>query len=73
MATSARINGNTSHGLAVIAVRVLNDPPMTWVAAEVDPPAQADSLVLAPVLLSLTAPNLVFAPGRRPEPCPNKC
>jgi hypothetical protein len=31
-----RINHNTSHDLAVIAVRVLDDARMTWVAAEVD-------------------------------------
>ena len=36
MASSARINRNTSHDLAVIAVRVLDDAHMTWVAAEVD-------------------------------------
>jgi hypothetical protein len=36
MATSARINRNTSHDLAVIAVRLLDDAHMTWVAAEVD-------------------------------------
>jgi hypothetical protein len=31
-----RINHNTSHDLGVIAVRVLDDAHMTWVAAEVD-------------------------------------
>ena len=36
MATSAKINRNTSHGLAVIGVRVLDDAHMTWVAAEVE-------------------------------------
>jgi hypothetical protein len=36
MATSAKINRNTSHGPAVIAVRVLDDAHMTWVAAEVE-------------------------------------
>jgi hypothetical protein len=36
MASPARINRNTSYDLAVIAVRVLDDAYMTWVAAEVD-------------------------------------
>jgi hypothetical protein len=36
MASPARINRNTSYDLAVIAVRVLDDAHMTWVAAEVD-------------------------------------
>ncbi len=36
MASPARINRNTSYELAVIAVRVLDDAYMTWVAAEVD-------------------------------------
>ena len=36
MAIPARINRNTSRDLAVIAVRVLDDPYMTWVAAEVE-------------------------------------
>ena len=36
MAIPARINRNTSRDLAVIAVRVLDDAHMTWVAAEVD-------------------------------------
>jgi hypothetical protein len=36
MTTSAKINRTTSHGLAVIAVRVLDDAHMTWVAAEVE-------------------------------------
>jgi hypothetical protein len=36
MAIPARINNNTSHDIAVIAVRVLDDAHMTWVAAEVD-------------------------------------
>ena len=36
MPTSARINRNASRDLAVIAVRVLDDAHMTWVAAEVD-------------------------------------
>ena len=31
-----RTNRNTSYDLAVIAVRVLDDARMTWVAAEVD-------------------------------------
>jgi hypothetical protein len=36
MAVSARIELNTSRDLAAIAVRVLDDAHMTWVAAEVD-------------------------------------
>jgi hypothetical protein len=36
MAIPASINRNTSYDLAVIAVRVLDDAHMTWVAAEVD-------------------------------------
>ena len=36
MAIPARINRNTSRDLAVIAVRVLDDAHMTWVAAEVE-------------------------------------
>ena len=36
MATSTSINRNTSHELTVIAVRLLDDAHMTWVAAEVD-------------------------------------
>jgi hypothetical protein len=36
MASSARINRNTSDGLAVIGVRVLDDAQMTWIAAEVE-------------------------------------
>jgi hypothetical protein len=36
MARPARINRNTSRDLAVIAVRVLDDAHMTWVAAEVE-------------------------------------
>ena len=36
MAIPATINRTTSHDLAVIAVRVLDDAHMTWVAAEVD-------------------------------------
>ena len=36
MAIRTSINRNTSHDLAVIAVRVLDDAHMTWVAAEVD-------------------------------------
>jgi hypothetical protein len=36
MAPSARIYRNTSRDLAVIAVRLLDDAPLTWVAAEVD-------------------------------------
>jgi hypothetical protein len=36
MPIPARINRNTSRDLAVIAVRVLDDARMTWVAAEVD-------------------------------------
>jgi hypothetical protein len=35
MAIPARINRNIRHDLAVIAVRVLDDAHMTWVAAEV--------------------------------------
>jgi hypothetical protein len=35
MAFPARINRNTSRALAVIAIRVLDDAHMTWVAAEV--------------------------------------
>ena len=36
MATPAKINRNTSRDLAVIAVRVLDDAHMMWVAAEVE-------------------------------------
>jgi hypothetical protein len=36
MAIPPRINRNTSHDPAVIAVRVLDDAHMTWVAAEVE-------------------------------------
>jgi hypothetical protein len=36
MAIPARLKHNTSRELAVIAVRVLDDAHMTWVAAEVD-------------------------------------
>jgi hypothetical protein len=36
MATSAKINRNTSHDLAVIGVRLLDDAHMSWVAAEVE-------------------------------------
>src|SRR4051794_6428644 len=36
MATSAKINRNTCHGLAVMGVRVLDDAHMTCVAAEVE-------------------------------------
>jgi hypothetical protein len=36
MAIPARIHRNNSHDLAVIAVRVLDDAHMTWVAAEVE-------------------------------------
>ena len=36
MAIPAKINPNTSRDLAVIAVRVLDDAHMTWVAAEVE-------------------------------------
>jgi hypothetical protein len=36
MAIPASSNGNSNHDLAVIAVRVLDDAHMTWVAAEVD-------------------------------------
>jgi hypothetical protein len=36
MAIPGRINRNTSRDLAVIAVRVLDDAHMTWVAAEVE-------------------------------------
>jgi hypothetical protein len=36
MAIRAKIHCNTSRDLAVIAVRVLDDARMTWVAAEVE-------------------------------------
>jgi hypothetical protein len=36
MRTSARTDRDASHDLAVIAVRVLDDAHMAWVAAEVD-------------------------------------
>jgi hypothetical protein len=36
MTIPTRINRNTSRDLAVIAVRVLDDAHMTWVAAEVE-------------------------------------
>jgi hypothetical protein len=36
METPARINRDTSHDLAVIAVRLLDDANVTWVAAEVE-------------------------------------
>jgi hypothetical protein len=36
MARSADIDRNTSHDLAVIGLRVLDDAHMTWLAAEVD-------------------------------------
>ena len=36
MATSARINRNTSRDLAVIGVRLLDDAHMTWLAAEIE-------------------------------------
>jgi hypothetical protein len=36
MAIPASSNRNSSHDLAGIAVRVLDDAHMTWVAAEVD-------------------------------------
>jgi hypothetical protein len=36
MAIPTRINRNTSHDLSVIAVRVLDDAHMSWVAAEVE-------------------------------------
>jgi hypothetical protein len=36
MAIPARTNRNTSRDLAVIAVRVLDDAHMNWVAAEVE-------------------------------------
>ena len=36
MATSANINRNTSHDLAVIAVRLLDDAHMTWIATELE-------------------------------------
>jgi hypothetical protein len=36
MAIPARINRNTTRDLAVIAVRVLDDAHMTWVAAEIE-------------------------------------
>jgi hypothetical protein len=34
MATSMRVNRNTSNELAVIGVRLLDDAHMTWVVAE---------------------------------------
>ena len=36
MATSAKINRNTSSALTVMAARVLDDAHMTWIAAEVE-------------------------------------
>ena len=36
MAIPAKTNPDTSHDLAVIAVRVLDDAHMTWVAAEIE-------------------------------------
>jgi alpha-D-ribose 1-methylphosphonate 5-triphosphate synthase subunit PhnH len=36
MAIPPRINRHTSRDLAVIAVRVLDDAHMTWIAAEVE-------------------------------------
>ena len=36
MAIPSKINRSSSHDLAVIAVRVLDDAHMTWVVAEVD-------------------------------------
>ena len=36
MATSTKINRNTSRELAVIGVRLLDDAHMTWVAAEIE-------------------------------------
>ena len=36
MAIPARVNRNTSRDLAVVAVRVLDDAYLTWVAAEVE-------------------------------------
>jgi hypothetical protein len=36
MTIPTRINRNTSRALAAIAVRVLDDAHMTWVAAEVE-------------------------------------
>jgi hypothetical protein len=36
MATTTRIDGNTTRDLAVIGVRLLDDAHMTWVAAEVE-------------------------------------
>jgi hypothetical protein len=36
MATSPKINRNTSHDLAAIGVRLLDEAHMTWVAAEVE-------------------------------------
>jgi hypothetical protein len=36
MAISAKINGNARRDLGVIAVRVLDDAHMTWIAAEVE-------------------------------------
>ncbi|HEY3945386.1 MAG TPA: hypothetical protein VGL78_09180 [Solirubrobacteraceae bacterium] len=36
MATSAKVHRYTSHDLAAIGVRLLDDAHMTWVAAEVD-------------------------------------
>jgi hypothetical protein len=36
MAISAKINRNTSHDLAVIGIRLLDDAHMTWVTAAVE-------------------------------------
>ena len=36
MAIPAKTNPDTSHDLAVIAVRVLDDAHITWVAAEIE-------------------------------------
>jgi hypothetical protein len=36
MAIPARIKDNTTYDLAVVAVRVLDDARMTWVAAEAE-------------------------------------
>jgi hypothetical protein len=36
MAIPTRINRNASHDLSVIAIRVLDDAHMSWVAAEVE-------------------------------------
>jgi len=36
MARSVKVDRDTSHDIAVIGVRVLDDAYMTWIAAEID-------------------------------------